>query len=187
MRAITLHRPWDWAMAHGGKNIENRPWAPWSSVIGTRIALHAGKHFDEEGARSIASIRIMGTTEIENMRASSKDSVIVATTELVGYVRITTGRRVLDHGKLSSEQLLEALESPWLFGPFGWLVRGTVALPEPVPCKGALGLWKLPPAVEREVLRQEEAVMIGAITGVQCGDCNGAGCPDCHYGEKHWP
>ena len=48
MRGLTLHQPWAWAIAHAGKNVENRTWAPPAYMIGERIAIHAGKRFDEE-------------------------------------------------------------------------------------------------------------------------------------------
>jgi len=42
MRALTLRQPWAWAIVHGQKRIENRPWKPWRDIIGQRIAIHAG-------------------------------------------------------------------------------------------------------------------------------------------------
>lgn len=51
MRALTLWRPWTWAIYHAGprrKLIENRDWEPPRSVMGQIIALHAGKTFDRE-------------------------------------------------------------------------------------------------------------------------------------------
>lgn len=44
----------------------------------------------------------------------------------------------------------------WFFGPYGWLMPERVPI-APVPCRGAQGLWKLPPDVEAEVLRRYEA------------------------------
>jgi len=50
VRALTLQRPWGWAIANLGKDVENRVWSPPRSVLGTRIAIHEGKVWDEEGA-----------------------------------------------------------------------------------------------------------------------------------------
>ena len=44
--------------------------------------------------------------------------------------------------------------SRWFVGPFGWLLADVRALAAPVPCRGAQGLWAIPPDVETEVLRQ---------------------------------
>lgn len=40
------------------------------------------------------------------------------------------------------------LSSPWFFGPFGWALDEIRPLAEPVPCKGALGLWRVPEHIE---------------------------------------
>ena len=44
--------------------------------------------------------------------------------------------------------------SPWFVGPVGWVLRERTWLPTPVPCKGAQGLWTLPPDVQRGVDEQ---------------------------------
>lgn len=96
MKALTLWQPWAWWVASGWKPIENRPWPPPASAIGT----------------------------------------------IVGYV---------EKGQLHAD---EALESPWFFGPFGWKLAEIRPLEAPVPCKGSLGLWRVPAEVESEILRQ---------------------------------
>lgn len=43
-------------------------------------------------------------------------------------------------------------ESDWaLPDQWNWVVDGAKALPEPVPCKGALGLWALPDDVAAQI------------------------------------
>lgn len=46
LRGLTLWQPWAAAITHGGKRIENRPWAPWRSIIGREIAIHAAAKTD---------------------------------------------------------------------------------------------------------------------------------------------
>ena len=43
MKAITLHQPWASLIAEGHKTIETRDWPPPLSLVGQRIAIHAGK------------------------------------------------------------------------------------------------------------------------------------------------
>ena len=43
MKALTLHQPWATLIAAGVKTMETRSWGPPESLIGHRIALHAGK------------------------------------------------------------------------------------------------------------------------------------------------
>jgi hypothetical protein len=45
------------------------------------------------------------------------------------------------------------------FGPYGWLLEDVVALRETVPCKGAQGLWTVPPDVAARVLEQVPEVV----------------------------
>mgnify|MGYP003560963222 CR=1 FL=1 len=42
MKALTLHAPWAHAVAWLGKPLENRGWPPPLSIVGERIAIHAG-------------------------------------------------------------------------------------------------------------------------------------------------
>ena len=59
MKALTIWRPWTWAILHlperHRKGVENRTWAPPTTVLGERIAIHAGLHFDAEAIDFIAS------------------------------------------------------------------------------------------------------------------------------------
>lgn len=36
---------------------------------------------------------------------------------------------------------------PWTFGPLVWRLRNVVPCPTPIPCKGALGLWRIRPSI----------------------------------------
>ncbi len=54
--ALTLHRPWPWAIIHGSKRVENRSWAPPAWLIGQRLAIHAGKRWDADGADYVESV-----------------------------------------------------------------------------------------------------------------------------------
>lgn len=145
MRCLTLHRPWDWAMAHGGKDIENRSWKPHDAVMGQRIALHAGQRYDYDGATFIKA-----TLERNEALPLTHPGMIVATTRVIGWIH-RDGHR-LD----GSVACAVVKASPWFFGPYGWVCRETIALPKPVHCRGAQGLWALPPEIEAAVLQQEQ-------------------------------
>jgi len=57
MRCLTLHRPWPaFIFGLGGdswKQIENRSWKPPDSAVGTRIAIHAGRAFDDSAVERV--------------------------------------------------------------------------------------------------------------------------------------
>ena len=152
MKGLTLIRPWDFAMLHG-KDVENRKWAPWPEAIGQRIALHAGSKYD---AHAETFIRARGVDLPD--QSLSIPGQIVGVTTVAGWVsKDAEGSGLfgfLYGGNITSDEAQAALESRWFMGPFGWVVRDTVALATPVACKGALGLWRLPLAVEALVNAQ---------------------------------
>jgi hypothetical protein len=155
MKALTLHRPWDWAMTRAVplKDIENRTWKPHSWVIDERIALHAGGQYDYDGAQAIKRLTRAKLPE-------TRPFVVVGTTRLVGWVLLTAdpeaGVLLKQTSEMTPGQIARACGSPWLFGPYGWVCEDTVTLPKAIPCRGAQGLWELPSNVEAEVLRQEQ-------------------------------
>jgi hypothetical protein len=128
MKAITLHRPWAWCVAHAGKDFENRTWRPPESIIGQQIAIHAGKKYDRVGA--VWLIR----NEVCVPPGPSVDvhSAIVAVTTVDGWKD-------------------DFVVGPWFSGPVGWILTDTITLPTPVPCVGRQGLWTVPTDIERQV------------------------------------
>ena len=129
MKALTLWQPWASVVALGIKKIENRRWKPPASVIGRRIAIHAGKTYDEKGAKLIAEI-CGGQPERVPF------GVLMATARVVGVV--TTPEEVaLDQRR-------------WFFGPYGWVLEDIYPCDE-VEIKGAQGLWSLPPTLSGQL------------------------------------
>jgi hypothetical protein len=125
VKALTLHAPWAHAVAHLGKDIENRTWRPPASVIGTRIAIHAGATATD--AEYFALARITRTDSFDGVHR--------------GFVVATA---------VVNEVVTES-DSPWWIGPIGWVLSDVRALATPVPCKGRLGLWTLPDDVAAKV------------------------------------
>jgi hypothetical protein len=143
MRALTLIQPWAWAIAHAGKVIENRTWAPPHSLLGQRIAIHAGKKRE----------RGLFLPDGSTPPLFLDQSAVVAVGTLVGYV-CDDGNGRVEANHFGAEIMRAACASPWYQGPVGWIVVNRIALPTPVPCRGAQGLWTLPPDVEAAVMRQ---------------------------------
>lgn len=132
MKALTLWQPWAHAVAHFGKRIENRPWKPWPSIVGQVVAIHAAAKVDPIGEAAVEGWVRRHTGLLLPPAASLPRGAIVATARVTG--------------------VLTESESPWFVGPFGWTLDEVVALPAPVPCRGAQGLWTVPPEVEALVL-----------------------------------
>lgn len=114
MKALTVHQPWAWAIAHGHKTVENRPWT--TSYRGP-LAVHAGRRHDP---RAVAVFERAGVAMPDDMPRG----VIVAVVDLVDVVD--------DH------------PSPWSFVEHRhWLLANVRRLDRPVPARGRLGLWAL--------------------------------------------
>lgn len=142
MRALTLWQPMAWAISDGTKRIENRPWEPWGVVVGKRIAIHAGMRYHREHAEQIElrfGVKVPAKGELPQ-------GAIVATAIVCGFVSDNDEDRATVHHL-----------SPWYSGPVGWLLADVRKVDPPIPCKGALGLWRIPDEIERELLSREAA------------------------------
>lgn len=125
MRALTLYRPWAWSIIHGPKRLENRPWKPWPVVVGQEIAIHAGARWDRDG-----ELYILKALGLERLPAAAKDQGLIGTARVLGHIE--------------TADAAPADQRVWFFGPFAWLLADVTPFLTPVPCKGALGLWKSP-------------------------------------------
>ncbi len=144
VKALTLWRPWPWAILHMprelAKGVENRTWPPPPSIIGETIALHAGQRFDAEALDFIAA-RCLADGPLPPQRAEEHPLGIVGVARVIGC-------RDAVQMVIPGCERLRAPRDPWFVGPVGWLLADTVALAEPVPCKGVQGLWVVPADVE---------------------------------------
>ena len=149
MRALTLKHPWPYAICRLGKRIENRTWPPSPKLlaVGDWLAIHGGAV--PKGAAIEEAIRDVMRLE-ETGRAGRFLPIgevvmpgIVAVCRFGGTVRES--------------------DDPWFNGPIGWLLHELVVLPEAVPCKGAQGLWELPPDALAGVRRQFRVAMKGMV------------------------
>jgi hypothetical protein len=148
LRALTLWRPWDEPVACGAKPIENRPWPPPRKMVGERIAIHAGKVYDDDAAAFIRErgYELRPRAESDSVRAGA----IVGVARIVGYATMQEGRPLFGE---DAERWERIVTSTWFFGPYGWLLEDAVAI-TPVPCRGAQGLWPVESRVADEVLRR---------------------------------
>lgn len=123
MKALTLIRPWSWAITDGGKRVENRSWQPsWRGLRpGEPLLIHAGQRYDADGA---VWMRNELGLDVPSEAACQKGLVALARFE----------RCVADPLALPDEQVR------WFFGPYGWLLGDVIPL-VPFPCPGAQGLW----------------------------------------------
>jgi hypothetical protein len=131
MIALTVRQPWLWAILHAGKRIENRTWA---TRYRGPILLHAAKGCTQEeyvsAVESMILARVIdgGVPPLAEMQRGGivGRARIVDVIEPVPYTRLWHGRDVRWHVQ----------------DQFGFVLADVEPLPF-VPCKGALGLFRL--------------------------------------------
>lgn len=162
MKALSVRQPWAWAIAHGGKDIENRTWAT-ASYRGP-LAIHAGARWDEDGAYDKRILRALqgfgdrfdpplrverlGPKTVRLLRDRQlTPGAVVAVVDLVGICAARTTSEQCGCGVWAID------------GQCHWQVTNVRPLTEPVACKGRLGLWDLTPAGEPYPSAVEAAVL----------------------------
>ena len=139
MKALTVKQPWATLVAIGAKRIETRSWATRYRGL---IAIHAAKGFPTR-AREFA----LGTARSDLEPVAGQLGVdvlselvlprgaIVATAWLVEVVST-------DDPDFDPQATGESQYGNYGSGRYAWYFTDVLALPEPVPARGALGLWE---------------------------------------------
>jgi len=128
-KALTVREPWASAIVYAGKDIENRTW---QTHYRGPIAIHAGAAFDEADLDLLVK-QVKGGPKKELRYWLKKGmSKHWETFDLADPGNIVGIGMLVDCVDKSS--------SPWYEGEWGWLIQGVIPI-QPVPMKGALGLW----------------------------------------------
>lgn len=131
--ALTLLNPWAYAITNLGKRVENRTWPAPQHV--DRVLIHAGKSWD-------AGVR---PATFGSDAANAPRSAIVAVARLayVCQASVNSDELVCQCGEWASPRQMH------------WRLDDAVlTLRQPVPCRGALKLWRPDPDVLRAVEKQ---------------------------------
>jgi len=139
MKALTLTQPWASLIALGYKRVETRSWRT-HRAVGKELAIHAAKGFPV-GAREFA----------EAERSLGRLPGRLPLSAMVAVVRLVDCRRVEDVAPTVTGLERHLGDYTYGCGRWAWLLGGVIALREPVFCRGALGLWRLPEDVESAV------------------------------------
>ena len=149
MTALTLKHPWPYAVAAGGKPIENRTWPPPAPAVGRWHGLHGGVdprgRARDEAAAALAELISRGLVPPVSLERAIRP-------DMVGVWRLA--------GVVGPDD--DLADDPWFGGPFGWHFPEVVVFKEPIPCKGAQGLWLVPEDVVAEMRRRWAEVKGGA-------------------------
>lgn len=132
MRAISIRAPWWWYILYAGKDIENRDWP--TSYRGP-VLIHASSWWVHHEARddNLSARRMAvdaGYGGITPNTAEAREWMQPRGGHIVGVAEIV--------------DCVEASDSPWFVGRYGFKLGTVSAFKHPIPCKGALGLFNVP-------------------------------------------
>ena len=126
MKAITIKQPYAWCIIYvDGKERKDIENRSWDTKVRGTIAIHAAKSFDKQSIP-------------ESMREEFGHEFHLGA--IIGIVDIVDV--VTEH------------DSEWFEGPFGFLLANPRELPEPIPCRGQLSFWNVPPEIEEQINKQ---------------------------------
>jgi hypothetical protein len=136
IKALSLTQPWGTLVASGAKRIETRSWK--TSYRGP-LAIHAAKGLPKDTLALFFTEPFASTLRRNGIKHPSDmpRGAIVATCTLVDCIPTESIR-----GSLSENELAFGDYSD---GRWAWVLEDVQALSQPVPVKGALGLWEWQP------------------------------------------
>jgi len=142
-RGLTLTQPWASLVAVGAKRIETRSW---STPYRGPLAIHAAKGLSSVGGAVGLHALVSRWPFSEKVYAEALPlGAIVATAVLrdiwtTERIAAELERRV---ALGSADAEFELGFGDYSSGRFGWILGDVEPLPEPIPCKGSLGLWNV--------------------------------------------
>lgn len=148
MKALTLTQPWATLIACGAKRIETRSWG---TDFRGRIAIHAAKGLGPVGGKRglveqcnvPAFARAIGDSPLyDNHENPMPLGAILATADLEDVRRIDMKLRARVQAQTITPFEIEF--GDYESGRYAWFLENVKALPEPIYCNGALGLWDVP-------------------------------------------
>lgn len=147
MKALTLTQPWASLVAIGAKTIETRSWL--TSYRGP-LAIHAAKGFPayaREFAMAPLCYEVMRRHDAKAgifVRPAYPLGAVVATCNLLDCLPMESGVCLAgvfqDYPELDTPQ--EQAFGDFSPGRWAWVLEDIKPFPEPIPAKGALGLWE---------------------------------------------
>ena len=167
---LTLRQPWATAVAKLGKRLENRGRGPGARHVGRTIAIHAGAAKDVEGYAELAGaglyqagdpFPVRSIVAVARIASVLSDVVVHRSTGSLGFCLAADAT---DGGGLE-DATRPADVARWARGPWIWVLDRVEAI-DPIGWKGgALGLWRMPPWLARDVHEARPSVRATRLPG----------------------
>lgn len=130
MKALTLTQPWATLVALEAKRVETRNWR---TRYHGPLTIHAGRRFPREAIDLASQLRVEGM-----IPWPLPFGAVIATAELLDCVPV---EKVKDRLSGFERRVGNYSEGRYAF------ILGMVHRVDPIPCRGALGMWTLPAAI----------------------------------------
>lgn len=149
MKAITVRQPWAWAIMHGGKDVENRTRNIAGSYRGP-LVIHTGLRYDFDANIWALAPNAPGARGRYHRNQWAHGAAL----GMVDLVGVHISRMSLTAGAYGEPVCFDdhtpigLLCSKWAqydeIGIAHLVLANPRPFPEPIPYKGALGLWNFP-------------------------------------------
>lgn len=169
IRGITLTHPWPYFIAHGGKTVENRTWRPerQGGHVGMWLAIHGGvipkpnTGKREEARQDLwAALRMAHTAQARAAEAGLPAVKLPdhSESDMLSWsmgLPVEGEDQFFIAGIVAIAQVLQVTQrstSPFAVNDltgriWHWDLCNITVLPEPIPHRGAQGLWEVQPEV----------------------------------------
>lgn len=153
MKALTLHQPHATLIALGAKPWETRSWGAPTSLIGQRLAIHAGKRLDAEAIYD-------GSRVSQALGKLAIDTGLLPRGGIVAVVELLKCRETTGVDRHRNRRFRHGLQNqPEDFGDFSvgrwvWETKLLLRVHPHIVCRGWQGLWNVPESIAR-VLEEE--------------------------------
>lgn len=176
LHALTISQPWATLVVAGVKKYESRSWAVAPRKLPKVLAIHAGKGIDRMVRAHITTRDHNGLLVFREPYADALyragysiadpwqreyDTLDVGALRklplgaVVGVARTAPAMpadQITDAWKRGTIDELEYRLGDYSAGRYAWPLPHVMSFGTPVPCKGMLGLWPLPPLLAFDVL-----------------------------------
>src|SRR2546429_7777378 len=141
MKALTLTQPWATLVAIGAKRIETRSWK--TSYCGP-LATPAAKKYPRTAQMVAISSPFIEPLNRAGYLPDIPLGAVVAICHLTNCIPVEVVDNASNVFGVSLEPLSERERAFGDYSPgrFAWILEAVKPLPQPIPAKGALGLWE---------------------------------------------
>jgi len=135
MKALSGYAEWFWLMAKNWKDVENRNWPLTRYIKRDRLPIRIYLHASKSPATAKDRNFIFSLLKPEQLQIFISVDWSLYRGHIIGEITIVDEVTHDDQG-------MKAVQSPWFFGDYGFVVQDGVLYEDPIPYKGQLGFFE---------------------------------------------